>query len=458
MSQHYIYITTNLINGKKYIGQRKRFDGEDINADKYLGSGTSLLYAIKKHGAENFKKEIIAVCDSHTDADELEIKYIDKYGALLDKSKWYNIDAGGQYRRHGDHSSILSGVMKDFYSDRNNVDKATAARMNVTVEEYRLWKQRKALIVILRNRIAKIKPEYIKKKNAEEKRRKIIYLASDEYKNKIIESQASRKQKCRINGARQSNDPIFLKAVQEGKDRVLKHNPDLYKRSILLHEKIKMSKAKLKNKEVLYLHELLWKHNLTKGLLIDKHRYRINTYFKGYKCYMNIIPNVNVICAILTELNIKYDKERLLSDAYKKAKRKDYGRKNMTVVTYAEAARRAGVTRQSINNMRKAHEDGKASYPCFVYDPGTGVKGIDIDHVSWKQYLSKNTRRRTGENRTLKQIRLDGKKSEKEKVVFIKNLTNAVDMTIKEMFNPTEKQLENIQALIIKHFKDLNNG
>ena len=130
----------------------------------------------------------------------------------------------------------------------------------------------------------------------------------------------------------------------------------------------------------------------------------------------------------------------------------------MTVVTYAEAARRAGVTRQSINNMRKAHEDSRASYPCFVYDPGTGVKGIDIDHVSWKHYITKNTRKRTGENRTLKQISLDAKKSEKEKVAFIKNLTTAVDMAIKETFKPNKKQLEEIQALIIKNFKDLNNG
>ena len=35
--EHYIYLTTNLINGKKYIG--KHFGAID---DSYLGSGTLL--------------------------------------------------------------------------------------------------------------------------------------------------------------------------------------------------------------------------------------------------------------------------------------------------------------------------------------------------------------------------------------------------------------------------------
>ena len=56
----YIYLTTNLINGKQYIGQHK---GE-LN-DSYLGSGTNISKAINKYGKEKvcealpryFKKE-----------------------------------------------------------------------------------------------------------------------------------------------------------------------------------------------------------------------------------------------------------------------------------------------------------------------------------------------------------------------------------------------------------------
>jgi hypothetical protein len=51
-----IYITTNLINGKKYIGS-------DSNNDKYYyGSGVNLKLAIKKYGKSNFKKDILCYC------------------------------------------------------------------------------------------------------------------------------------------------------------------------------------------------------------------------------------------------------------------------------------------------------------------------------------------------------------------------------------------------------------
>ena len=45
-----IYKTTNLINGKIYIGMSKN------KKENYLGSGIYLKYAIDKYGKENFKK------------------------------------------------------------------------------------------------------------------------------------------------------------------------------------------------------------------------------------------------------------------------------------------------------------------------------------------------------------------------------------------------------------------
>ena len=53
----FIYITTNHINGKKYIGQ-KRYD-KNNKWKSYLGSGIHLKRAINKYGADNFSKEII---------------------------------------------------------------------------------------------------------------------------------------------------------------------------------------------------------------------------------------------------------------------------------------------------------------------------------------------------------------------------------------------------------------
>ncbi len=49
-----IYKTTNLINGKIYVG----YHNTDIN-DGYLGSGTIFSKALKKYGKKNFVREVL---------------------------------------------------------------------------------------------------------------------------------------------------------------------------------------------------------------------------------------------------------------------------------------------------------------------------------------------------------------------------------------------------------------
>lgn len=87
---YYIYLTTNIINNKKYIGQHC---GE-IN-DKYLGSGIALQKAIKFYGKENFKKEILKICEKKEDLDYWEKYFIKQYNAYEDKN-FYNLTEGGQ--------------------------------------------------------------------------------------------------------------------------------------------------------------------------------------------------------------------------------------------------------------------------------------------------------------------------------------------------------------------------
>ena len=85
----YIYLTTNLVNGKKYIGQHN-----GSIKDNYLGSGVLLVKAIEKYGKENFKKEILEECDI-TELDEKEKYWIAYYNALEDEN-FYNLSKGGQ--------------------------------------------------------------------------------------------------------------------------------------------------------------------------------------------------------------------------------------------------------------------------------------------------------------------------------------------------------------------------
>ena len=87
----FIYITTNMINGKKYIGQKK-FDDKWKN---YVGSGYNLKKAIEKYGKENFIKEIIYIAYTKDELDKAEIDFINLHDAV-ESNDYYNIALGGQ--------------------------------------------------------------------------------------------------------------------------------------------------------------------------------------------------------------------------------------------------------------------------------------------------------------------------------------------------------------------------
>lgn len=87
--QHYIYITTNLVNNKKYIG--KHYGYLD---DNYLGSGIALNNAIQTYGKKNFKKEIYCICESNEEACKKEQEIIEKFKAV-ESDDYYNLSYGG---------------------------------------------------------------------------------------------------------------------------------------------------------------------------------------------------------------------------------------------------------------------------------------------------------------------------------------------------------------------------
>ena len=107
----YIYKTTNLINGKIYIGLSEKESSESIN---YLGSGDLIKKAISKYRSINFKKEILEnQIKDKKELIRLEIKWI-KYFKSNNRKIGYNISPGGdlnpghikkeiyQYSRSGD--------------------------------------------------------------------------------------------------------------------------------------------------------------------------------------------------------------------------------------------------------------------------------------------------------------------------------------------------------------------
>jgi hypothetical protein len=100
---NYVYITTNLINGKQYVGDRSC--NCDPTQDDYLGSGRpTFRNSLKYHGKENFKKEILEFFLTKKEAFNAQEKYIIQYNTLVPGG--YNISPKG-----GNNCS--GGISKD---------------------------------------------------------------------------------------------------------------------------------------------------------------------------------------------------------------------------------------------------------------------------------------------------------------------------------------------------------
>ena len=87
----YIYETTNIANGRKYIGKKK----SPVFDESYLGSGILLQKAIEKYGREKFKTTILKWCETREELNESERLFIEKNNAYK-SNDFYNIAAGGE--------------------------------------------------------------------------------------------------------------------------------------------------------------------------------------------------------------------------------------------------------------------------------------------------------------------------------------------------------------------------
>jgi group I intron endonuclease len=104
-----IYKTTNLINNKFYIGQEKN------DSDSYLGSGKILKNAIQKYGKQNFRKEILEICENEKELDEKEIYWIKKLNAT-NRKIGYNICEGGRVNR------TMTGKNHPMYGKKHSIE------------------------------------------------------------------------------------------------------------------------------------------------------------------------------------------------------------------------------------------------------------------------------------------------------------------------------------------------
>lgn len=115
-----VYLTTNNIDGKKYIGVDSK------NNPEYLGSGKILKRSINKYGRENFTKEILFEFDTEEDAYLKEIELISELSAV-ESEEYYNIHPGGKggwshFKTSGEDNPMYGKNVRDIFISKYGED------------------------------------------------------------------------------------------------------------------------------------------------------------------------------------------------------------------------------------------------------------------------------------------------------------------------------------------------
>lgn len=131
-----VYKIINKVNGKIYIGQTWR----NINKRWKNGNGykesLKLQNAINKYGKDNFKYEIIALCDSQKSADFCEKFFIIYFNSI---KSGYNIREGGSRGRHSAETiTKMSNAKKGKIVSQETRDKISKSLKGKKFTEERL--------------------------------------------------------------------------------------------------------------------------------------------------------------------------------------------------------------------------------------------------------------------------------------------------------------------------------
>lgn len=119
-----VYIHTNKINNKKYIGQTQY--GDDPNKRWRNGFGykdcTYFYKAIQKYGWNNFEHEIIASNLTQEEANHFEELLIEKF-ETMSSDKGYNIKSGGENHIRSEASIVKQvSAMKNTIRERHKIE------------------------------------------------------------------------------------------------------------------------------------------------------------------------------------------------------------------------------------------------------------------------------------------------------------------------------------------------
>lgn len=174
----YIYKTTNLINGKIYIGQHQR----KIKDENYFGSGDLIQRAIKKYGKCNFSLEVLYWAKTLKRLNEAEIYFIKAFDATNIKIG-YNIAFGGY--------AIMKGRKHTKESKQKNREKHIGKKASEETKN-------KIRLSLIGKNVGKIHSYETRKKNSDWHKGKPVWNKgipmTQEMKDRISKTKTGKKQ------------------------------------------------------------------------------------------------------------------------------------------------------------------------------------------------------------------------------------------------------------------------
>jgi len=111
----FVYVITNLANGKKYVGKkrlmfirrkkikdskRRKTFVKPSDWEDYYGSSEALAKDIVKYGKENFQREILRLCKSNAEASYWELWEQMSRHVLYNPIEYYNNYCGARIHRN----------------------------------------------------------------------------------------------------------------------------------------------------------------------------------------------------------------------------------------------------------------------------------------------------------------------------------------------------------------------
>lgn len=128
-----VYLTTNIVNKKIYIGIHNTTNPDTF--DGYIGCGINInspksiwhptcpfQYAVKKYGFDKFIRNTIKVCNTREEAIELEKMLVDK--AFISRTDTYNIALGGGDPPRSDKEVYQYDINGNYINKYNSITEA----------------------------------------------------------------------------------------------------------------------------------------------------------------------------------------------------------------------------------------------------------------------------------------------------------------------------------------------